>query len=256
MLQRSRRLLTSQEKIAIIERVAATRLTTGIWFTWGPRRYTDVWAQKAHSDQLLEYALTLGGSKGFSQQGPGLYIAETMWRSSVYATEVGGALLIVMLNAVPTIDMADRNQIDALIREGVIATKDDLYDSSITGRFLLRYSPGWARLTASRGVTMTHDLRVIPRELFNSESRKCGSVAKEVLEQQMARILREEREDAERRDVIRYRRLEQEEEHARIAEEGKQRWYDEQHRVMVGMGLIKEHESVRPLHDHSSSYIS
>ena len=103
-----------------IMEVAKKKLTTAVWYTWGLDEYQQQWVDAAKQRELLEHAVKI--PKAFDNLvGPGLYLAQQMMSSSVYAKE-GATVLIVELKKVPTINSKDKPQMAALA-EGVPSVK-------------------------------------------------------------------------------------------------------------------------------------
>lgn len=167
----------SIEKItAITDRVR----TTGVWYSWGPSNYNDLWMTACTEQHVLEHAMNIPKAHD-NLVGPGLYVANAFWRSSTYAQE-GANLLIVKLNNVPTFDIRNLSQKSSLEADTPALSLDDLKHLTIadTTKYFYIYATNgnYGCLTASSNISLSTDLGTIPAELLLADAKKCGAVAK------------------------------------------------------------------------------
>lgn len=166
-----------EEKLSYIQTLANEYCTTGKWYAWGKKEYMIEWTKKTEANSIKAHALDVNDSA----QGKGLYLANTSWRSSTYATE-DGYLLIAEFTNVPTIDINNGKQMTALNRIGL--NDQDLYKQELLGDFLFIYtlSGGFARLTTNQGVILRTD---IAETDVSSDKGRFGTIAKIAIEKQI-----------------------------------------------------------------------
>lgn len=92
---------------ALVQIAGETQATSGNYFSWGPFKYMVEWAKAVKQDRVLEYAASVyasSGGKNKPPQGPGLYLAKSIFSSMSWADTDDTCVLMVELNNVPTID--------------------------------------------------------------------------------------------------------------------------------------------------------
>jgi hypothetical protein len=170
-------------KIAAIENIAQMQKTSGTWYSWG-------------SPGMLQGYVTAPSIKQAtanvpSTQGPGLYLASTAWRSSIYASQNIPTLMVAFLRGVPTIDIRNKAQMSKL--EAVLgppAQGDPLeqwgiYKTYRTDMMLIYAKNGnFARLTTNQGVELTLDMSRVPASTLKAEYGKLAGEAKDPFKRQ------------------------------------------------------------------------
>ena len=158
---------------AEIERIAEMQKTTGTWFSWGNLGYQRSFE---NASDIKQHALGADRSSG---QGLGLYVCDTIDGSCGYGKGQGCGLMVITMKGVPTISILNAEQKTALSKlryQGKAMTFESLYknkdnDGNYAG-LLLQYVHGgdytWARLTTSRGISMTTDLKTVDPNLLES----------------------------------------------------------------------------------------
>lgn len=155
-------LANTMDRIRELEEIINMETTTGTWFSWGPSGSHN---KNINAPSLREET----ESNQSSDQGPGLYVANSLIKSATYGKHVGLRVLVVNMKNVPTVNQnnkAQRNRLDRLLGYAVgPLKKSGLYEKKIRAEFLMRYGSGnFGRLSTNRGVSMSMDLKNAPVE--------------------------------------------------------------------------------------------
>ncbi|MFK7762182.1 MAG: DUF4157 domain-containing protein [Roseobacter sp.] len=162
----------AMNRIREVEEIINMVTTTGTWYSWGP--------PGSHTNNIEAASLReMTASNMSSDQGPGLYVANSVVGSSSYGKVDGRRVMVVKMTNVPTIDQnnkAQRDRLDRLLGYGVAPLqKSGLYFSKIRSEFLMKYgSGGFARLTTNKGVRMSMDLKDAPADDLQKYFRQLG----------------------------------------------------------------------------------
>jgi hypothetical protein len=183
------RVLSNSNPSQKIKAVAKKHRTSGIWFSWGPAHFNQLWINACQNGTLMEHSI--GIPKAIDNLvGPGLYVAAEMFRSSVYAG-AGANVLVVRLVDVPTIDVRLPLQIGELGDpvppqlglDDLKTEKVHPVNIPILARYFYIFSTqgSFGCLTAHKGVTISLDLGIVPTNILLAQARRVGMEAAQPL---------------------------------------------------------------------------
>lgn len=152
------------ERGAQIEQIADMERTSGVWYSWGGAASLRAYAT---APSLRAATKTVP-----STQGPGLYIGHEVTTSSGYGKSLGQRCLVIKMQNVPTIDVANPAQMAklAMLQPRDNTTADPLaaaylYSSQVSVEILMLYGAGgFGRLTTNKGVMLSMDLKLAPAD--------------------------------------------------------------------------------------------
>jgi len=139
-------------------------------FTWGPIRFNQAWAESIEKNEVITYALTIPKD---CEQGLGVYLATTIWKSCSYGNTDDTSVLMVTCANTPMLDYSSTKEKDALAQKvseltGVTITgvqlTEHLSAKACRVRAIKQYGNYFA-LTTGENVTATFDAAAIKRSV-------------------------------------------------------------------------------------------
>jgi hypothetical protein len=146
-----------------LQSIANAKRSTRIGFSWGPKKYNDKWLDAIKGNRVIEYAQTIEKD---CEQGPGVYMATSVWKSITYANTDDTSLLVVDCRDTPTLDYSSEKNKKALAEDvhrltNVTMTGLEIYtqlsSKACAVRAIKVYGNYWA-LTTGENVNVSYDI--------------------------------------------------------------------------------------------------